>query len=162
MGESMMVSCLHSSWHSHNILLGPLQWCNLAADPVESFLYNPILFWWIMYFLMVLTKHIHVINVKCTINLHQSSIWVNYSISLTWIKAIWGWFPLLTMIPVRSQWGRHNLPRSIKKTSLDSSIHVLDHFQGMRIIHLDAFRRPRERWRSSPKIIASYKVVPHS
>ena len=28
-------------------------------------------------------------------------IWVNYSISLTWIKAIWGWFPLLTMIPVR-------------------------------------------------------------
>ena len=26
-------------------------------------------------------------------------IWVNYNISLTWIKAIWGWFPLLTMIP---------------------------------------------------------------
>ena len=25
--------------------------------------------------------------------------------------AIWGWFPLLTMIPVRSQWGRYNLPR---------------------------------------------------
>ena len=25
-------------------------------------------------------------------------IWVNYHISLTWIKAIWGWFPLLTMI----------------------------------------------------------------
>ena len=24
-----------------------------------------------------------------------------YNISLTWIKAIWGWFPLLTMIPVR-------------------------------------------------------------
>ena len=37
--------------------------------------------------------------------------WVNYNISLTWIKAIWGWFPLLTMIPVRSQWGRYNLPR---------------------------------------------------
>ena len=28
-------------------------------------------------------------------------IWVNYSNSLTWNKAIWGWFPLLTMIPVR-------------------------------------------------------------
>ena len=42
-----------------------------------------------------------------------SSIWVNYNISLTWIKAIWGWFPLLTMIPVRSQWGRYNLPRSM-------------------------------------------------
>ena len=25
-------------------------------------------------------------------------IWVNYNISLTWIKAIWGWFRLLTMI----------------------------------------------------------------
>ena len=37
-------------------------------------------------------------------------IWVNYNISLIWIKAIWGWFPLLTMIPVRSQWGRYNLP----------------------------------------------------
>ena len=40
-------------------------------------------------------------------------IWVNYNISLTSIKAIWGWFPLLTMIPVRSQWGRYNLPRYI-------------------------------------------------
>ena len=25
-------------------------------------------------------------------------IWVNYDISLTWIKAMWGWVPLLTMI----------------------------------------------------------------
>ena len=38
---------------------------------------------------------------------------VNYNISLTWIKAIWGWFPLLAMIPVRSQWGRYNLPRYV-------------------------------------------------
>jgi hypothetical protein len=38
-------------------------------------------------------------------------IWVNYNNSPTWIKAIWGWFPALTMIPVRSQWGRYNLPR---------------------------------------------------
>ena len=41
-------------------------------------------------------------------------IWVSYNISPTWIKAIWGWFPLLTMILVRSQWGRYNLPRLIK------------------------------------------------
>ena len=27
-----------------------------------------------------------------------TSFWVNYNNSLTWIKAIWGWFPLLTMI----------------------------------------------------------------
>ena len=40
-------------------------------------------------------------------------IWINYEIALTWIKAIWGWFPLLTMIPVRSRWGRYNLPRFI-------------------------------------------------
>ena len=26
---------------------------------------------------------------------------------------IWGWCSLLTMIPVRSQWGRYNLPRYI-------------------------------------------------
>ena len=42
----------------------------------------------------------------------MTGIWVNYNISLTWIKAIWGWFPLLTMIPrARSQWGSYNLPR---------------------------------------------------
>ena len=32
-------------------------------------------------------------------------ILVNYNISLTWIKAIWGWCPLLTMIPVRENSG---------------------------------------------------------
>ena len=37
----------------------------------------------------------------------------NCNISLTWIKAIWAWYPLLTMIPMRSQWGRYNLPRYI-------------------------------------------------
>ena len=31
-------------------------------------------------------------------------LWVNYNISLTWIKAIWGWFPLI--INRYSQWGR--------------------------------------------------------
>ena len=40
-------------------------------------------------------------------------IWANYNNSPTWIKAILGWFLLLTMIPVRSQWGRYNLPRCI-------------------------------------------------
>ena len=47
-------------------------------------------------------------------------IWVNYNISLTWIKAIWGWFPILTIIPVRSQWGRYNLPRSYLFLSMTS------------------------------------------
>ena len=43
----------------------------------------------------------------------KHSGYINYNNSLTWIEAIWGWFPLLTMIPVRSQWGRYNLPRNI-------------------------------------------------
>ena len=43
----------------------------------------------------------------------NSGIWVNYNTSLTWNKAILGWFLLQTMIPVRSQWGRYNLPRGI-------------------------------------------------
>ena len=34
-------------------------------------------------------------------------------LSLTWNKAIWEWFLLLTMIPVKSQWGHYNLPRHI-------------------------------------------------
>ena len=34
-------------------------------------------------------------------------IWVNYNILLSWIKAIWRWFPLLTMISSEGeQWGR--------------------------------------------------------
>jgi len=38
-------------------------------------------------------------------------IWVNYNTSPTWIKAIWGWFPLLTMISSEGeQWGRYNIP----------------------------------------------------
>ena len=32
-------------------------------------------------------------------NIGSILIWVNYNISLTWIKAISGWFPLLTIIP---------------------------------------------------------------
>ena len=51
-------------------------------------------------------------------DLNGISIWANYNNSLTWIKAIWGWFPLLTMIPVRSQWGRYNLPRSMDMLAL--------------------------------------------
>jgi hypothetical protein len=43
-----------------------------------------------------------------------TSIWANYSNSLTWNKAIWGWFPLLAMISSEGeQWGRYNLPRYI-------------------------------------------------
>ena len=55
--------------------------------------------------------YIYIYYYMCLI--HIIYIWVNYNISPTWIKAIWGWFPLLTMIPVRSQWGRYKLPRSV-------------------------------------------------
>ena len=47
---------------------------------------------------------------SCTlISSFNDDIWVNCINSLTWIKAIWGWCTLLTMIPVRSQW--YNLSR---------------------------------------------------
>ena len=47
-------------------------------------------------------------------------IWVNYNNSLTWNKVIWGYFPLLTMIIARSQWGRYNLPIMYKKDSVST------------------------------------------
>ena len=56
-------------------------------------------------------------------------IWVNYNNSLTWIKAIWRWFPLLTMIPVRSQWGRYNLPIYIYIIFLLGSTYFLGHWR---------------------------------
>ena len=43
----------------------------------------------------------------------DQAVWANYNNSLTWNKAMLGWFLLLTMIPVRSQWGRYNLPRYV-------------------------------------------------
>ena len=42
---------------------------------------------------------------------HAEYDWANYNNSLTWNKAMLGWFLLLTMIPVRSPWGRYNFPR---------------------------------------------------
>ena len=50
------------------------------------------------------------------------SIWANYNNSLTWNKAILGWFPLLTMIPGL---GRYNSPSSprckVKDVAIRSS-----------------------------------------
>ena len=77
---------------------------------------------------------------------HQT--WANYNNSLTWNKAILGWFPLLTMIPVRSQWGRYNLPRSNSKVSLNSSSWFYctkgqqDQFTGALDFSRPGFRRP--------------------
>ena len=42
------------------------------------------------------TRHIQLLCFAEMVAVHE--IWVSYNISLTWIKAIWGWFPLLTMI----------------------------------------------------------------
>ena len=63
----------------------------------------------------IVSLHYVIKSIQITLRLHKCIlyIWENYHISLTWIKAIWGWFPLSTMIPVRSQWGRYNLPRII-------------------------------------------------
>ena len=51
---------------------------------------------------------------ETTWQLSFTSFWVSCNISLTWMKAIWGWFTLLTIVLVRSHWGRYNLPRSLQ------------------------------------------------
>ena len=69
---------------------------------------------WFIIIISLLILHLFV----CTIFGHPRNyiigyIWVNNNISLPWIKAIWGWFPLLTMIPGfgRRVWSWWNLPR---------------------------------------------------
>ena len=59
------------------------QWLNLASD-----------LWIFSIASHQLTWH------KCQKDLWNiyTFIWANYNNSLTWIKAIWGWFPLLTII----------------------------------------------------------------
>ena len=38
---------------------------------------------------------------------------ISYNSSQTWNKeVIWGWFPILTVVPVRWQWGRYTLLRT--------------------------------------------------
>ena len=86
-----------------------------CVSPSEAFaglnphclLFNPPICWLNLIFCPFSSHQSFVIftTIKTII---YTYIWVNYNISLTWNKAIWGWFPLLTVIPVRSQWGRYN------------------------------------------------------
>ena len=60
-----------------------------------------------MYIYIYTYIYIYHISYQCIISINiYIYIWVTYNISLTWIKAILGWFPSRTMIIVRSQWGR--------------------------------------------------------
>ena len=62
-------------------------------------------------------------------NIFQPSMasWANYNNSPTWIKAIWGWFPLLTMISrARSQWGRDQIYQDPSRVSHPSGIDPSD------------------------------------
>ena len=64
---------------------------------------------------MKISSSVHIFHQQSFIN----PIWVNYNISPTWIvrpattnlnsSAILGWFPLLLMILVKSQWGRDQI-----------------------------------------------------
>ena len=65
---------------------------------------------------------------------------VNYNKSLTWNKAILGWFPLLTMIPVRSQWGRYNLPRFIGSNYIHVMAVILELVQPARVRMCSGFQ----------------------
>ena len=75
---------------------------------------------------MVAKHHEHQWTLQQEYQAHPSiSIWVKYNNSLTWIKAIFGLFPLLTMIPSEGgQWGRYNLPRNfIPQKTLEHGPH---------------------------------------
>ena len=64
-------------------------------------------------------------NIYIYINSTHTYIRVNYNNSLTWIKATWEWFPLLTMISSEGeQWGRYNLPRYISRASPNHSTYI--------------------------------------
>ena len=91
----------------HNICnLKPPRWAPAVHEATgQLYIYIHIYIYIYIYIHIYIYTHIYVYI--------YIYIWANYSNSLTWIKDIWGWFPLLTMIPVRSQWGRYNLPRYI-------------------------------------------------
>ena len=72
-------------------------------------------------------------QVFCFFSLDQA-VWANYNNSLTWNKAMLGWFLLLTMIPVRSQWGRYNLP-SIQYMYWQGHINWRTHIEGSILHH---------------------------
>ena len=55
-------------------------------------------------------------------------IWINYNVSLTWIKAIWEWFPYKSHdSSEEEQWGRYNLPRSYDSDPMEQN-HVFPLF----------------------------------
>ena len=50
------------------------------------------------YMIIMITDHTRQTYLEQNMETYILYIWANYNNSLTWIKAIWGWFPLLTMI----------------------------------------------------------------
>ena len=100
-----------------NRIQGPKKLCYESQDNVRLSCLN------LLFFHTVWNFQIHPRFVKTDLPMDYPQLmmletpwfWVNYNNSLNWIKAILGWFLLLTMIIVRSQWGRYNLPRYIIK-----------------------------------------------
>ena len=96
-----------------NRIQGPKKLCYESQDNVRLSCLN------LLFFHTVWNFQIHPRFVKTDLPMDYPQLmmletpwfWVNYNNSLNWIKAILGWFLLLTMIIVRSQWGRYNLPR---------------------------------------------------
>ena len=87
--------------------------------------------------------------------LNHTFIWVNCNISLTWIKAIWGWFPLLTIIPGfgRTGFGRYNLHRSIIWLIVDYCwlyiVPLYYHYPIVWLVYTDLWKTPYELLQSS-------------
>ena len=96
-----------------NRIQGPKKLCYESQDNVRLSCLN------LLFFHTVWNFQIHPRFVKTDLPMDYPQLmmletpwfWVNYNNSLNWIKAILGWFLLLTMIIVRSQWGRYNLLR---------------------------------------------------
>ena len=85
--------------------LATLWWTNIAMERSTIFNGKIHYFDWAI-FNSFLYVHQRVSQCSLFFSRHVLGVypwfWVNYNNSLTWIKAIWGWFPLLTMIPVSS------------------------------------------------------------
>ena len=98
--------------------------CTAIAIALKVFIYNPLAmkmygshcaavhatYHDIPWLKLTFLETFHQVLPAVHLEFDHQTIWANYNKSLTWIKAIWGWFPLLTMISSEGeQWGRDEI-----------------------------------------------------
>ena len=99
------------------------QWPSLTIIIITITIISKVIKWfpsdYILYIIYIYIyptlkkEQIKIIVSKSSANRHCIPIYYLGKFS----SAIWGWFPLVTMIPVRSRWGPYNLPRYAVKTA---------------------------------------------